>query len=176
MRETQNALQSPVSFLLFFCQLYLDLRNCKSVFLILKTSQYGGRGGEFNFFLGIYARIDIKFDIFISIGPMSQIWQSGTSTGFDPNDNNQAGAGDVITSRLRDKLKTYLHYQISYGHQIWQNVNLPSAPSYKITWSFDHVVLRDYVTNWNRYISTTAVPMATKLGTIVTYLNGSMPV
>ena len=29
-------------FLLFSCQTYLGLRNCKSVFLILEISQYGG--------------------------------------------------------------------------------------------------------------------------------------
>ena len=51
-----------------------------------------------------------------------QIWQEGISKGFHSNEANQAGAGDVITSRLRNKLK---------------NSNLP----------FDHVVLRDHVTN-----------------------------
>ena len=40
-----------------------------------------------------------------------QIWQAGTSTGFDSNETNQASPGDVIRSRSRDKLKTlYLHY------------------------------------------------------------------
>ena len=37
-----------------------------------------------------------------------QIWQAGTSTGFDSNETNQAGAADVITSVSRDRLKTYL--------------------------------------------------------------------
>ena len=41
-----------------------------------------------------------------------QIWQAGASPGFDSNETNQAGAGDVITSRSRGKLKIlYLHYQ-----------------------------------------------------------------
>ena len=40
-----------------------------------------------------------------------QIWQADTSTGFDSNETNQAGAGDLIMSRSREKLKTlYLRY------------------------------------------------------------------
>ena len=39
-----------------------------------------------------------------------QTWKAAISTGFDSNETNQAGAGHVITSRSRDKLKTYLHY------------------------------------------------------------------
>ena len=54
-----------------------------------------------------------------------QIWQAGTPTGFDSNETNQAGAGDVITSRSHEKLKTYFHYQSAYGHQTWQDGNLP---------------------------------------------------
>ena len=70
------------------------------------------RRGEFRIFRGIhfYKTYD------------HQIWQAGTSTGFDSNKTNQAGTGDVITSRSRDKLKTYLHYQSAYGHQTWQMV------------------------------------------------------
>ena len=55
-----------------------------------------------------------------------QNWQAGTSTGFDSNEDNEAGADDVITSRLRDKLKAlYLHYHSAYGHQTGQDGNLP---------------------------------------------------
>ena len=37
-------------------------------------------------------------------------WRAGTSTGFDSNETNQAGATDVITSISRGKLKKlYLH-------------------------------------------------------------------
>ena len=47
-----------------------------------------------------------------------QIWQAGTSTEFDSNEINQAGAGDVISSRSRDKLNTlYLLYQSTHDHQ-----------------------------------------------------------
>ena len=63
--------------------------------------------------------------------------------------------------RSRDKLKPlYLHYHSTYGHQTWQDGNLPWwAPAYKVTWFFDHVVFWDIVTNWKPYISTTAMPM-----------------
>ena len=40
--------------------------------------------------------------------------------------SNQASAGDVITSRSNDKLKTlYLHYQSAYGYKMWQDGNSP---------------------------------------------------
>ena len=66
---------------------------------------------------------------------ISLFWQAGTSTaGFDSNETNQADASDVITSRPRDKLKTYLHYQSAYCHQTWQDGNLPLwAPAHKVT-------------------------------------------
>ena len=59
------------------------------------------------------------------------MWRGGTSTGFDSNETNQAGAGDVITLRSRDKLKTYLDSRL---------------------------------------------PMATKLGRMITYLDGLLPI
>ena len=63
-----------------------------------------GRGGDFSFFWGIHVRINIRIDISISIGPMIPNF-------FFP-ETNEAGAGDAITSRSRDKLKSlYLHYQ-----------------------------------------------------------------
>ena len=40
-----------------------------------------------------------------------QIWQACTSTEFNSSKANQAGTGDVITSRSRNKLKQlHLHY------------------------------------------------------------------
>ena len=44
LRETHNTLELLVlfSFFSFFCQPYPGLRNCKTVFLILKIFQYGG--------------------------------------------------------------------------------------------------------------------------------------
>ena len=74
-------------------------------------------------------------------------------------------------SRSRDKLKPlYLHKNYAYGHQTWQDGDLPwRVPTHKVTWLFDHVVLRDHLASSNYYISTTAVPMATRLCRIVRY-------
>ena len=41
--------------------------------------------------------------------------------GVDSSKTNQAGAGDVIMSRSRAKLKPYLHYDRAYGHTTWQD-------------------------------------------------------
>ena len=44
--------------------------------------------------------------------------QVHTSRGGDLNETNQAGSGDVIRSRSRDKIKAlYLHYHSAYGHE-----------------------------------------------------------
>ena len=73
----------------------------------------------------------------------------------------------------RDKLKSLcFYYHRTYSHHSWQNGNLPwCTPAYKVTWAFDHVVLRDHVRKWNHYISSIKAPMATKLGRMVTYLD-----
>ena len=57
------------------------------------------------------------------------------TTKFNSNKTNQAGPGDVIASRSRDKLKRlYLHYRSAYGNQTWQDGNLPSWTSaFKVT-------------------------------------------
>ena len=57
-------------FFLFFCQSYQGLRNCKSVFLILKILQCGGWGSEFSFFQGIHTIIDTTIDICIFVRPV----------------------------------------------------------------------------------------------------------
>ena len=89
--------------------------------------------------------LDEALDISISIRPM--ITKFG-STGFDSNETNQAGAGNVIPLGSRDKLKTCLHYQSAYVHQTWQDGNLPWwASGHKVALPFDHVVLQDHVTN-----------------------------
>ena len=44
--------------------------------------------------------------------------QVHTSRGADTNETNQAGSGDAIRSRSRDKIKAlYLHYHSAYGHE-----------------------------------------------------------
>ena len=42
--------------------------------------------------------------------------------------------------------KTYLHYCNANGHLTWQCDGLPwGAPTHKVTWPFDHVILWDHV-------------------------------
>ena len=113
-------------FFLFFCQPYLRLWNCKLLFLILKILQYGRSRWWVQLVTRYPCNFDIRIDISISIRPDHQIWQTGTSAGFDWNETNQAGAY-VITSRSRD--------------------------------------------NWQHYVSTIRVPMATKLCRMVMYLD-----
>ena len=106
------------------------------------------RDGQFSFFQGIHVKIDIRTDACISIRPLSpNLARRYIYKIFDSNETNQGGAGDIITSRSRDKQK-YLHYQSAYGHQTWEDGNLPWwAPAYKIRWPFDHLVLGDHLTN-----------------------------
>ena len=61
----------------------------------------------------------------------------------------------------------YLHYYIAYCHQTWQGGDLAwGAPTDKVTWPFDHVVLWDYVAIL-KHISATRVPVATKLSRLL---------
>ena len=46
--------------------------------------------------------------------------------------------------------------------------------THKVTWPYNHVVLWGHVTNWN--ISTTSLPMATKLGRMRTSLEWLLPI
>ena len=116
LHKTQNALQLPVFFFfLWFCQPYPGLRNCKSIKILQCGwsrrwvhiySRYPRKNWYKNWYFHFYNTYDY------------QIWQGWTSTGFDSEETNQAGAGEVITSRSNDKLNTlYLHYMSAYGHQ-----------------------------------------------------------
>ena len=67
--------------------------------------------------------------------------QVGTSRRFDSDETDQAGVGDVITSRSRVKLKSL------YGHYYLAN-DLPwGASTYNVTEPFEHVFLQDHVRN-----------------------------
>ena len=120
--------------------------------------------------------------------------------------------------RLQHLILLYLHYHNVYAHQTWSGGDLQlGGPTHKITWYFDHMILREIKTtsqtktinlhetwydgdfawratnhkviqgsdhvvlqnhmkNENHYISTIRVPTATKLGRMVTYLNGLLPI
>ena len=127
--ETYNALQLPVFFFFvffyfsFFCQLCPVLWNCKSVFVILKISQFGG--------LRRWIQLSPRY----SCKNWNKIWylhfhktcdyqilQAGTSRGAHSNETNKVGTSDVITSRSCDKRKpVYLHYHSAY---VWSGVVL----------------------------------------------------
>ena len=50
-------------------------------------------------------------------------------------------------ARSRDKLKAYLYYHNSYGHQTWQGDDIPwKDPTQKVKWFFNHVVFWGHAT------------------------------
>ena len=64
----------------------------------------------------------------------------------------------------------YLRCQTAHSHQTWQDGNLPwSAPTHKVSWLFDCVILRDHATNYKNILTAT-VPLTTKLGRMLKYL------
>ena len=79
-------------------------------------------------------------------------------------------------ARSHDKLKPlYLCYHRAYSHQTMHNCNLPWGAhtnkvthTSKVTQPFYHMALQDPVTN--------LVLIATKLGRVVTYLEGILPI
>ena len=81
-------------------------------------------------------------------------------------------------ARAIDKLKLlYGHYHNANGHQTWQGSDvLWGGPTHKVTWLFGDAILRDLVTNWNHYNSTTRMPMTTKLCRMVTCHEGLSPI
>ena len=95
--------------------------------------------------------------------------QVHTSRGGDLNETNQAGSGDVIRSRSRDKIKAlYLHYHSAYGHETAMMVTnlerlLPIMLLYLlVTWSCE-------ITGRTKNISNTTMPTTIKLGRGMTY-------
>ena len=81
-----------------------------------KSCNIADRGG--GLFLGIHARTDIRIDISISIGPISIEFGKQVHLQELSQMGYQADAGDAITSRSCDKLKTlYLQYHSGYAHQ-----------------------------------------------------------
>ena len=84
-----------------------------SLFLFFLTAIFGTLelqigadwGGQFSFSQGIHVRNDTLIYISVSIRLNDhQSLQAGTSPGVESNETNQTGAGDVITSRSREKL------------------------------------------------------------------------
>ena len=76
---------------------------------------------------------------------------------------------------LWDHEKNWQHYistiSVLIANQTWQHSKLSWwVPTHKSTWPFDKMFLRGHVTNLNHFISPTIVPTATKLGSMVVYL------
>ena len=77
-------------------------------------------------------------------------------------------------SKAHDKLKSYLNYQRVYNQQNRRHDDLPSVTTtHKVR--FRHVVLWDHETNWMRYIQNTKVPLSTKRGNTMTYIEQPPP-
>ena len=73
-------------------------------------------GDQLNFFWGIHVGIEMRIDATISLRAMITKFVKHVhleeSTWM--RQIKQADAGDVMVPRSRDKLKTYIHYQIVY--------------------------------------------------------------
>ena len=141
-----NALQLSEFFSPSFC----GFHNDKLVFLILKNFQYGEQRQWVQLFLSSsYKHWYKNWYLHIKKAYDHQIWRTNTSKGVDSNDSNQTDAGDLIFLRLSVKLKTlYMDHHSAYGHQTWQDRNLPWwAPTHNVSWPFGHVVLLDHVTS-----------------------------
>ena len=74
-----------------------------------------------------------------------------------------------VVARSRDKLKPwYLHYCNDYGQKTWYDTDFPWVDStHKITWTYNHVVWQDRVTNQNHYAS--PATMSNRLGRMGVY-------
>ena len=95
-------------FFSFFCQPCSRLRNYKSVFLILKISQYGVPRLWVQLFPKCWCKNWYKnWYLHFHKTYNHQVRQAGTSLGVGSNETNPAGAGDAITSKPRAKLKKY---------------------------------------------------------------------
>ena len=64
------------------------------------------------------------------------------------------------SSYIKDKNRSYLHFQKTYGHHTWQ------------TWLFGHVALWSHVNNKKRYISKSTRPMTAKIDKVDVYSKG----
>ena len=112
------------------------------------------RGGEFSPFQGIHVRIGIRIDIAISIRPM-------------------------ITKFGHVKIDMRIYIAISIRPMISKfekQVHLQELTQMRL---IKHVLVtslrQNRVANLKHYISTVRVPIATKLGRMITYLDGFLP-
>ena len=121
----------------------------------------------------IFGKITVFTGMFISPLPSNYDHQLVTMVIYNERFPSINSHDPLITwfVRSRNKVRTLrLYYQSVHGHQTWQNGDLPwRAPKHN-----GHVVFWSHVTNENHYIftTTTRVSIATKIGKMVTYLDG----
>ena len=78
-----------------------------------------------------------------------------------------------LRGHVTNSKNLYLHFRNTYRHQTWQSGNLPSEdPTYLVRWPFDKVVTWK-IQKSSIYSST--IPMATKLGRVVSCKGGTLP-
>ena len=71
-------------------------------------------------------------------------------------------------------IMVFVWHVISLDHVIKRSCDFMSCR--KVTWPFDHVVLRDHTSNENHYNSTRAMPRTTKFRRVVSTFQGLLPV
>ena len=78
-----------------------------------------------------------------------------------------------LCGNVTHEKKLYLHFCNTYVHQTWQSGNLPwQDPKFKVKLFFCYGV------TWHMkktFICTSTIPMATKLGKVVTYVRKTPP-
>ena len=64
--------------------------------------------------------------------------------------------------------ETIISYHCPYGNKNWQDINSPGCTlTQKVIWTFDQMVLLDYLTIWKIYISIFTRFMGNKLGSML---------
>ena len=83
-----------------------------------------------------------------SVRPESHLPCAFMPCASEVNSNGHGFKRDIWNLALQP-LKIYIHYCNACGQQTGQGGDLPwEAPTHKVTWPFDHVVLWDLETNW----------------------------
>ena len=82
--------------------------------------------------------------------------------------------GSGLPIKLQDLLQVLRDHVISvFGHQTWQDDNLHWwTLVHKVIWSINHMVLWDHMATQNHYISTTTMPITTKLASCRLVIKG----
>ena len=98
-----------------------------------------------------------------------QIWEDGDLPWGAPT-NQTIWCFEYVVLQT-NKITSFHHqYHGFYDYQTWHDGHLPwAAQIHKVT---EPMVLQDHITNWNHYLSNSAVPVTTKITKFVTWLDG----